>query len=153
MIRTKEFTETESDFLYAWPRVRSPMGSDYLAAIRERALKAQPLELAQAWGLGGSGFLIQLCYELQQDAGDGPFFLSTRDAGRLMHIPHRTASRLLAALTHNNILEIDKKGAAGTRRATTFRFVGEREHEGKSVQDPAADSQVPALRGCVRADG
>ena len=136
MIRTKEFAETESDFLYAWPRVRSPMGSDYLAMIRERAFKAQPLELAQAWGLGGSGFLIQLCYELQKDAGDGPFFLSTRDAGRLMHIPHRTASRLLAALTHYSILEVVTKGAAGTRRATTFRFLGETETKGSTQPSP-----------------
>ena len=130
MIRTKDFVETEADFLRAWPRVRSPMGCDYLAMIRERAMMAQPLELAQAWGLGGSGFLIQLCYELQKDAGDGPFFLSTRDAGRLLHVPHRTASRLLAALTHNNILEVVTKGAAETRLATTFRFLGETENEG-----------------------
>lgn len=125
MIHTKDYVETEADFLRAWPRVRSPMGTDYLPMIRERAMMAQPLELAQAWGLGGSGFLIQLCYELQKDAGAGPFFLSTRDAGRLLHIPHRTASRLLTALTHHNILEVVTKGAAGTRRATTFRFLGE----------------------------
>ena len=106
------------------------MGCDYLAMIRERAMMAQPSDLAQKWGMEGFGFLIQLCDELQQDAGDGPFFLSTRDAGRLLHVPHRTASRLLAALTHNNILEVVTKGAAETRLATTFRFLGETENEG-----------------------
>ncbi|MCZ6655019.1 MAG: bifunctional DNA primase/polymerase [Planctomycetota bacterium] len=128
VIETKDFIETETDFLRAWPRVRSPMGCDYLAMIRERAMMAQPSDLAQKWGMEGFGFLIQLCDELQQDAGDGPFFLSTRDAGRLMHIPHRTASRMLTSLTYYDILEIEKKGEFGTLRATTFRFLGEKEN-------------------------
>ena len=104
--------------------------------IRERAMKAQPLELAQAWGLGGGGFLMQMCYELQLDAGDGPFFLSSRDAGRLMHIPDRTASRYLAVLAQNNILQVVEKGTAKTRQATTFRFLGRTEDEGSLKPSP-----------------
>ncbi|MCH8853618.1 MAG: bifunctional DNA primase/polymerase [Planctomycetes bacterium] len=141
MIESKDFIETEADFLHAWSRVRSPMGMDYLAMIRERAMLAQPLELAQRWGMEGFGFLIQLCHELQLDAGDGAFFLSTRDAGRLLNIKHSTASRMLVVLRDHKILEVVKQGQAGGRRATRFRFLGETEDEANS-QPSTSDREV-----------
>ena len=150
MIESKDFIETETDFLHAWSRVRSPMGMDYLAMIRERAMLAQPLELAQRWGMEGFGFLITICAELQQDAGGGSFFLSARDAGRLIHTSYSTASRMLASLTHYKILEVVTKGTAGTRRATTFRFVGETENEGSTQQSPQ-DREMPTVQPGVRA--
>ena len=77
-IRTKPFSETWIEFLYAWTRVEYPLHIDYLANVKDRALKSQPLVLAQRYGMDSVGLLVQVCHELQCDWGDAPFVLSAR---------------------------------------------------------------------------
>ena len=115
------------DFLIAWPRVEYPLDIDYMAKVRERALNGQPLVLAQQYGFEGIGLLVQICWELQQDAGRGAFFLSARIAGELLDVAYKTASRMLLVLVEQEILRVEKKGGTkdAPRDATRFRFIGD----------------------------
>jgi hypothetical protein len=69
--------------------------------------------------------LAGLCRELQRAAGDEPFYLDCRTAGRLCGVPRMTAWRLLAVVfVADGILEPGAKGSQATRRANEYRFVG-----------------------------
>jgi hypothetical protein len=65
--------------------------------------------------------LVSLCRELQRVAGLHPFFLSGRDAGRLLEVDRTTASEWLFLLTVDEFLKVEKAG--NERRATRYRYV------------------------------
>ena len=69
--------------------------------------------------------LVTLCRELQRHAGDGPFFLGCRTAGRLLDVDHATASRWLFLLKSEGVLLESEKGGKGRGRyrATRYRYV------------------------------
>ncbi len=88
-IRTKEFEETWIDFLKAWPRIRYKTGEEPMAQIFERAVKLEPPRIAiEKYPTNPNlQLLVSLCRELQLAAGDEPFYLSVRTAGRLLEKP------------------------------------------------------------------
>ena len=71
--------------------------------------------------------LVALCYQLQLAQGDEPFFLSCRDAGRLLGIPHTTAFHWLEVLSspqnERPILQKVSTGNLATRRANEYRYI------------------------------
>ena len=123
VIRTEPFEETWIDFLRAWPRVKYPKGTGPMAAIFERALAADLPSAAERYKLDGIRLLVALCCELQRAAGDGPFYLSTRTAGRLLNVDHTTAWRWLFLLENDNVLSVVSRGSQSTRKATRYRYV------------------------------
>ena len=124
-IATKPFTETWIDFLKAWPRVKYPKGEDLMTAIFERA-SLQPIpEVAQEYDQRSLQLLVALCRELQRSAGDGPFYLSCRTAGRLLGIDHTTASRWLFLMCSDGILEVAGLGDRARLIARRYRYLGE----------------------------
>jgi hypothetical protein len=109
-------------FLDAYNRVRAPLGANVLEmAARRMKCGARPPE-ANRYSSAKIVMLVHLCRELQLLACDSPFFLSTRDAGRLIGCPHAIAAALLNGLVRDGILDPVTKGSAQNRRASRFRF-------------------------------
>jgi hypothetical protein len=124
-IRTKAFEETWIDFLKGWPNVNYPRGREPMAKVFERA-RANPLpKVAERYEQQALKMLVAVCQELQRGAGDGPFYLACRTAGRLLGVDHSTANRWLFLLTTEGVLEEVQKGDRKQRRASRFRYVGE----------------------------
>lgn len=123
VIRTEPFDETWIDFLRAWPRVKYPKGTEPMALILARAMETELPPAAEAYGLDGIRTLVALCRELQRAAGEGPFYLSTRTAGRLLQVDHSTAWRWLFLLENDGVLSVVQRGSQGTRKATRYRYL------------------------------
>jgi len=66
--------------------------------------------------------LVSLCAELQKQAGNNPFFISTRDCGRLLSRPWNTMATWLNAFTVLGIITPVEKAKRSTFRATRFRY-------------------------------
>jgi len=126
-IRTKEFEETWIDFLKAWPRIRYAKGEEPMTQIFERAVQVEPPSIAVQRYPENTRLriLVSLCRELQREAGQNPFFLSVRTAGKLFNVAPMTASRWLFLLEADGILKVVAKGgtAETVRQATRFRYI------------------------------
>ncbi|QDT69058.1 hypothetical protein MalM25_19850 [Planctomycetes bacterium MalM25] len=123
IIGTKPFEETWIDFLKAWENVRHPYGEGVLTVAFGRACSAGVPALADDYEQSEILLLAGLCRELQRIAGDGPFFLSCRDAGQLLGVSHVQAARWLFLLESDGVLELVAKGDMKTRRASEFRYL------------------------------
>lgn len=123
-INTKEFDETLIDFFYAWPRVHTPMHANLMEDAMQRA-RSKPIPNLP-YDFQHMHDLAALCRELQAIVGDGPFFLSTRTAGRLLGVDHTTAWRGLFLLEQDGWIRTTEKGGTKTnpRKATRFRYTG-----------------------------
>jgi hypothetical protein len=109
-IRTKEFEETWIDFLKAWPRIKYLKGQEPIMNVFEKAISLEPPKVALEKYPEHDKLkvLVSLCRELQRAAGQNPFFLSVRTAGRLLGV-----SRI-----------VEKGGTAQTvRKATRYRYI------------------------------
>jgi hypothetical protein len=126
-IRTKEFEETWIDFLKAWPNIKHKIGDEPMARIFEAVIQLEPPEIAMEKYPDNSKLkiFVSLCRELQRAAGNNPFFLATRTAGKLLKISPMQASRWLYLLETDNILKVVVKGgtAENPRKATRFRYI------------------------------
>jgi hypothetical protein len=125
-IRTKEFEETWIDFLKAWSKIRHKIGDQPIQQAFRRAVESDlPLVALQQYPDNQRiQFLVALCRELQEDAGDQPFFLACRTVASLFDVAPMTASRWLFLLESDEIIETVIKGTfAANRRATRFRYV------------------------------
>lgn len=67
--------------------------------------------------------LITICRELQLAAGDAPFFLSCRTAGKLAGVDHTQAARWLRGL-RGEILNLVSAGDK-SRKASRYRYLGD----------------------------
>jgi hypothetical protein len=104
VIGTKPFEETWIDFLLAWPKVKYPKGAGPMDVMFERAKVSKPPEEAMRYRLPQIRMLVSLCRELQRHAGDAPFYLGCRTAGRLLDVDHTTAWRYLFLLKSEGVL-------------------------------------------------
>ena len=128
-IRTKEFEETWIDFLQAWPRVRYVKGTEPMMQTFQRAVENEPPRIAVTKYPDNPRLqiLVALCRELQRAAGEQPFYLSTRTAGRLLSSSHTEAGRWFFLLESDGILEVKAKGGTheNPRNATRFKYLGD----------------------------
>jgi len=123
VIGTKPFEETWINFLRAWPRVKHPKGTGPMAQIFARAVKATIPQVAERYEQPQLRLLVSLCRELQRAAGDSPFFLAVRTAGRLLGVDTSTAWRWLFLLEQDGILMVEVRGDQRTRKATRYRYI------------------------------
>ncbi len=121
IIGTKPFEDTWADFLYGWPRVRFPKGSDPIAMIMMRVKNAPLSDEALDYDAPETRRLVSICRELQRASGNGPFFLSCRTAGELLGLDYVTAWRRLIVLAEDGIIRCVERGTRG--RATRYRYV------------------------------
>ena len=120
VIGTKPFDDTWAEFVYGWPRVRFPKGSEPMMQILANADSSEMPVVAGRYDCPRTHRLIKLCRELQRAAGDGPFFLSCRTAGELLGVDHNTAWKRLRMLESDEVL---KATARGTKtRATRYMY-------------------------------
>lgn len=123
IIRTQPLEETRIDFLRAWPRVKFPKGAEPIQAIFEAAKAVEPPAVALEYEQPELRLLVILCRELQRAAGDRPFYLSCRTAGRLLGVDHATAWRWLFLLKADGVLDEVCKGSQAGRKATRYRYL------------------------------
>ena len=83
-IATKDFETTWDDFVVAWGNVRYPAGKGPLDEIYRAGLLNMPA-IAQEYKVQGVRNLVALCRELQQEAGEQPFFLACRPAAAVLN--------------------------------------------------------------------
>lgn len=70
--------------------------------------------------------LVALCSQLQDMRGKAPFFLSSRDAGKLLEVPHTTIFFWLEILAAEDgpyhLLQKVSTGSLATRKANEYRY-------------------------------
>lgn len=125
VITTQPFEETWIDFIRAWPKVKFPKGAEPMAGLFARAAGSSLPEVASQYEQAGLRLLVSLCREMQRTCGDGPFYLSCRTAGRLLHVEHTTAWRWLFLLESDHVLDVAERGGSKTQRATRYRYLGD----------------------------
>ena len=94
-----------------------------MTAIFQRATEAPLPEIAKKYDIQGLRLLVALCRELQQAAGQDPFFLACRTAGKLLGVSHIQANRWLFLLAYDGIIELVERGEQSKRRASRYRYV------------------------------
>jgi hypothetical protein len=123
-IATKAWDETWADFCMAWGNVRHPAGESPLNAALQRAIEKPLPEIAFDYDLQATRLLIALCRELQRDAGDRAFYLSSHDAARLVGFKHSMeAWRYLKLFEQTGILKRIHNGSFEQRKASEYRYL------------------------------
>lgn len=92
--------------------------------IYTESLKQEPPECASKYDSAEMRALVALCRELQRGAGNRPFFLDCRTAGRLIGVDRQTANRWLSlVLQADGVLERTRTGTRG--KGSEFRYLPE----------------------------
>jgi hypothetical protein len=89
------------------------------------ANQALPPDTAERYHLDGVRTLVALCAELQRLAGDRPFYLGCRDAGRLLGVPFQRAAKWLRRLVHDGVLVKVSTGTKVSGKSSEYRYVGD----------------------------
>lgn len=122
-IGTKEFSVTLTDFLRGWASVKHPHGATLNTIIESIDFAAPLPDGIEALGYGPAGNrMVQICAALQAHEGEQPFFISARQAGELTGLHFTDASKVLAALVADGVLELVKRGSG--RMASRYRYIG-----------------------------
>lgn len=123
VIGTAEFSESWGDFVRGWESVRMPYGSVLNPILEKVDMAASEIpESLVALGYGEKAYrLICICKELQQSAGDEPFFLSARIAGESIGCHFTDASSMMVAFVADGVLDLVKRGAGNV--ASRYRYV------------------------------
>jgi hypothetical protein len=90
--------------------------------IFERATASDPPAVAMQFEQPEIRQLVSLCRELQRHAGDAPFYLGCRTAGRLLDVDHQRAARWLFLLKMEGVLRESEKGGIGKNRFRASRY-------------------------------
>lgn len=121
-IGTKEFEETKWDFYNAWEDVMFPAGAKVVDECF-RVARTSPFPACAAQYEGERvRLLVAGCWQLQKIHGDHPFFVSCREAGRVLGVDHHTANNWLRGITADGVLRVVGKPAC---KAFRYRFVGQ----------------------------
>ena len=115
-IKTKDFPTSWREFLAIWRIVKTPFGSTMRLIAED---------------IGDSITVEQLCDALQKRAGDRPFHLDCRTAGKLVGVHYSTASRHLNRLMDSGKLELVKPGDRLNHLAAEYRY-----HEPQNPRPP-----------------
>lgn len=121
-IQTKEFAVTWSEFARGWQKVKIPLGTGVLKTIVAGIDPLAPLPVGlETLGYGDQArHLVHICVRLQAQAGNDPFFLTSRAAGELIGTSHTNAAWIFQALVLDGVLAVARP--ATTRRATRYRL-------------------------------
>jgi hypothetical protein len=132
------FDEYRFLFQDAFARAKSPLGANHFLEALQRA-KLQPLPPGAMRYAGSKlGLLVAVCFHLQKLVGDAPFFLSVRDAAKVLESTDlKHASAMLSGLVRDGVLKVVEEGKPGGRRATRFYYIAPDNHE---PQPPKATS-------------
>ncbi len=124
-IGTKGFEWNFQEFERAWHQSRVPAGSGSLQNAFSRAKEAtDPVESVQ-FKSDKLRLLVRLCRELQVEAGERAFFLSSYDAAAALGLDgHLRAWKWLRLLCHRGILRLERSGTRGAGgRANEYRYL------------------------------
>ena len=125
-----DFDEYRASFLYSFAKTKAPLGSNPLEEAIRRA-NTGPLP-SEAGRYENPKFkrLVAVCYHLQQLQEGSPFFISVRNAARILGFTKSDrasldrASQALHSLVLDGVLTLVAKGKSGGKRASRFRFKG-----------------------------
>jgi len=108
----------------AYHRARTPLGANVIRNAIARLATTGPPPEAEKFDSPKIKRLVHFCHELQLLCGNSPFFLSVRDAARVIDCPkYETASAFLRGLVRGGVLEPVEWGKPGGHRASRFRYV------------------------------
>lgn len=121
-IGTSDFSESWGDFIRAWESVKFPYGSVLNRLLGEMDMNDELPESLALFGYGEKTILLcRICKQLQKNAGDDPFFISSRQAAELIDMHYTDAANALWALRADGILDLVKKGAG--KQASRYRYI------------------------------
>ena len=123
VIGTRDFDETWGDFVYAWNHARAPLG-DVIDGAWVRVTSEPLPEEALRYDTKPVRLLVALCKVLGGLSGDGKFFLSSHDAGRLLRQYPQQVRRKLAMIEADRLIKTLRKGIPRVI-ATRFRWTGD----------------------------
>jgi hypothetical protein len=126
VITTKPFLDTWTEFLESWDKVKIASGQGQVDEAFRRAREQKPPRLARQLFPDEQPvqLLAGLCRELQRAAGDQPFYLDCRTAGRLLKVSHATAWRWLKVLfVAEGILAAGASGTFEKHKANEYRYL------------------------------
>lgn len=118
-IATKDFSETWSDFVHAWDRVRTPLADGPISKAWH-LVETEPLPgVCRDYDGERARKLLALCWHLRR--GDRTFYLSMPVAGQMMKVHPYQVRRYIRMFIADGLLIVVK---AGTRQtATTYRWL------------------------------
>jgi len=118
-IKTKDFTETWSDFIHAWERVRTPLSEGVFLSAWQRT-ESEPLpEVCAAYADNErASRLLALCWHLKRQ--DGTFYLSMPQAAKLLKMHPHQVLRYLKMFRADGLFGIIEKGQLEKRKATLY---------------------------------
>ena len=116
------FSDTWSEFAYAWPRIEYPKGTGPMAELLKKADSELPPACATDYD-ATTQRLVCLCRELQRNAGDQPFFVAYRVIAELLGIDRTKAGRLMNMLCVDGVLTLVYRGHTG--RSSEYHYVGD----------------------------
>lgn len=120
-IGTKEFLTTWHDFSRGLESVRYPAGTTLRQIIGEIDMGAPIPDSIVSLGYSTKAIqLFRICQRLQEQAGNEPFFLSSRQAGELLELHYTDAAKMLWALKTDGVINEISKGAGN--KASRYRL-------------------------------
>jgi hypothetical protein len=122
-IRTKDFSESWSDFVRGWDQVRCPAGHSLAAAVAAAKSNPLPAIVAQNGYDGKLALLTAICWELAKKWRKRPFPLSCKVAAEHLEISTQHAGRLLETLQFDDVLKRAKKHNRRKGKAREWRFI------------------------------
>lgn len=121
-IGTKDFLTTWFDFNRGFESVRYPAGTTLTQIVGEINMADPIPDHLVTLGYGThSVHLVRICQRLQEQSGDEPFFLSSRQAAGLLQIDYSDAAKLLRVLRMDGFIQEVSKGAG--KKASRYRYV------------------------------
>ncbi|WP_228217574.1 hypothetical protein [Aromatoleum toluclasticum] len=121
-IGTSDFTESWGDFTRGWESVRIPYGSVLNRVLEGIDMTESAPESLKLLGYGERALaLCRICKELQRNAGEEPFFISSRQAGNLVGLHFTDAAATLSAFVADDVLQLVKRGSG--KQASRYRYV------------------------------
>lgn len=150
-IQTTDFAASLGEFRHAYEQVKYPHGATMDAIIASIDTTAPLPAGIDRLGYGeAANQLVRVCAALQAHFGSDPFFLSAREAEKLVGTPYRDANRMMQAFVQDGVLEVVKKGAG--MKASRYRFVWDDTASGNSSSAPmVAAPAAPSSAGTAPA--
>ena len=119
-IATKDCDESWRDFEVAWANVKRPVGKSFKLAAEGSEIPPVADRLGYT---RHERALTGLCWRLQCQFGDGPFFLGCVEAGDYLGIKKTQAHKLLRTLQQDGVIALVTKGSKASRKSSEWKFL------------------------------